>query len=347
MSVSQGSKDASDSSLVDREELLPSSSGDVTGLQKDSPEQSDGDRSVCGQSSPRSSAPQTGRLPDFWQIRNQSFSISESAKKLVEASWRGSTEKRYAGAWRQWIDWCSLQGVQAATPSLANVLDYLASLFDKGVQYRTINLHRSALSSTLKPIDGFPVGQHPLVCRLLKGAFNMRPPRPNLCPSWSIQVVLDMLKVWSPASSLSLKCLSLKTGMLVALASAKRPASLALLSIKEGFCEIGQSSMHFQPVDLEKSEGLGHCAPPLLLSQFTEDPRLCPVIYLKAYTKRTSSFCLPGCPSWSSGCVRYCKLAEESHLFVWTSWDRWLNKSSKQFSSSYERGFLACCACGW
>ena len=80
-----------------------------------------------------------------------------------------------------------------------------------------------------------------------------------------------------------------ETGMLVALATAKRPASLALLSIKEGFCEIGQSSIRFQPVDLEKTEGIGHCAPPLMLTQFTEDPRLCPVFYLKAYMRRTKT----------------------------------------------------------
>ena len=224
---------------------------------------------------------------DFWEIRRETLNISQSAQNLVEASWRDSTEKRYGGAWRQWLELCRLQGVQAAAPSLSNILDYLASLFDRGAQYRTINLHRSALSSTLKPIDGFCVGQHPLVCRLLKGAFNLRPPRPKLCPTWSVKGVLDTLRVWSPASKLSLKCLSYKTAMLVALATAKRPGSLTLLSTKEGFCEIGQSQARFQPVELEKTEGLGHCAPPLCLSAFSEDPRICPVHYLKAYLRRT------------------------------------------------------------
>ena len=40
-------------------------------------------------------------------------------------------------------------------------------------------------------------------------------------------------------------------------------------------------------MDLEKTEGIGHCAPPLCLQQYPEDPRLCPVLYLKAYVKRT------------------------------------------------------------
>ena len=172
-------------------------------------------------------------------------------------------------------------------PSLAHILDYLASLYDKGAQYRTINLHRSALSATLKPIDGFCVGQHPLVCRLLKGAFNSRPPRPKLCSSWSVSKVLETLREWSPASKLGLKVLTFKTCMLLALVTSKRPASLTLLSIKQGFCDMGTSQIRFQPVELEKMENTGHCAPPLSIAQFSEDPRLCPFWYLKAYIKRT------------------------------------------------------------
>ena len=155
-----------------------------------------GDGPVNQRASPQHPWAEAGRLSGYWEVRPSASNLSESAKKLVEASWRGSTEKRYSGAWQGWLEWCSLQGIQAASPTLNNILDYLASLYDSGAQYRTINLHRSALSSTLRPIEGFCVGQHPLVCRLLKGVYNMRPPRPKLCPSWSIKKVLDTLKEW-------------------------------------------------------------------------------------------------------------------------------------------------------
>ena len=196
------------SSMVDREALLPSSTGQPTRLQEDSPQQPD-DRGPVDRDPPaRPPAAKASRLSDFWEIRPGAGNLSESAKNLVEASWRNSTEKRYGGAWKQWTEWCSLQGIQAATPTLANILNYLASLFDKGAQYRTINLHRSALSLTLGPIEGFCVGQHPVVCRLLKGVYNSRPPRPKLCPTWSVQVVLNTLKDWTPASKLGLSCLT-------------------------------------------------------------------------------------------------------------------------------------------
>ena len=219
--------------MVARKAILPRPARNAARRKEDSGVQPDDRRLVLRQSTPRPSTPQVGRMSDFWGIRSESSSISKSAQTLVEASWRGSTEKRYGGAWKSWVEWCGLQGVQATAPSLTHVLNYLASLYDKGAQYRTINLHRSALSATLKPIEGFCVGQHPLVCRLLKGAYNSRPPRPKLCPTWSVSKVLEMLKEWSPASKLSLKCLTLKTTMLLALASAKRPSSLSLLSIRE------------------------------------------------------------------------------------------------------------------
>ena len=77
--------------------------------------------------------------------------------------------------------------------------------------------------------------------------------------------------------------------MLVALASAKRASSLNLLSVKKGFCEISESLARFQPIDLEKNENMSHTGQPLVLEKFTEDPRLCPVAYLRAYIARTKT----------------------------------------------------------
>ena len=285
---SGGSKDDPHSSLVARENLFPSTAEHAVGLSPNPSHQSDDSGSHVRSSPSRPQEAQTDRLLDFWEVRQESLDLSQSARQLVEASWRGSTEQRYAGAWGRWVSWCKLHKIQAAAPSLSNVINYLATLFESGAQYRTINLHRSALSSTLKPIDGFPVGQHPLICRLLKGAYNSRPPRPKLCPTWSVHDVLSMLKKWAPASSLDLKRLTLKTSMLLALTSAKRPSSLSLFSVKAGYCELGESTIRLQPTALEKSEGPDHCAKPLTLHQFSDEPRLCPVSYVKAYIDKTA-----------------------------------------------------------
>ena len=70
----------------------------------------------------------------------------------------------------------------------------LAWAFDKGFEYQTINKYRSALSGVLPPIEGFAVGQHPLVVRLLKGILNMRPAMPHYQSSWDVSLVLNYFR---------------------------------------------------------------------------------------------------------------------------------------------------------
>ena len=81
---------------------------------------------------------------------------------------RSGTQRAYKSAWRVWCRWCGEQSGDPVEPSLTEVLSYLTFLFEHGRSYRTINLHRSMLSSTLPDIDGVNIGKHPLVCKLLK-----------------------------------------------------------------------------------------------------------------------------------------------------------------------------------
>jgi hypothetical protein len=64
------------------------------------------------------------------------------------------------------------------SPPVTKVLEFLSWLVGKGKAYRTINLSRSMLSSTLGKIDGVDIGKHPLVVKLMKGAYNKKPPIP-------------------------------------------------------------------------------------------------------------------------------------------------------------------------
>ena len=167
-------------------------------------------------------------------------------------------------------------------------MDYLTFLFtEKKLEYRTINVHRSSLSATLPPIDGIVIGQHLIICCLRKGMFNLRPPKKVIFPTWSVQKVLEMLRMWAPASHLDLKCLTLKTVMLTALATAKRPSSMQLFSIKPGFLELGESKIRLQTLGLEKHTRPSFTNKPVVLYSLKEDPRLDPVHYIKAYIKMT------------------------------------------------------------
>ena len=59
---------------------------------------------------------------------------------------------------------------------MSEVANFLASLYGEGYQYNSVNAYRSAISSIDDKVDGVDVGQHPIITRLLKGVYNVRPP---------------------------------------------------------------------------------------------------------------------------------------------------------------------------
>ena len=75
-----------------------------------------------------------------------------------------------------WASRCDKQEVDAFRCDVIKLLDYLAFLFEKGYEHRTIGCHKSAISTFHDYVNGKPVGQHPKVCALVSGIFNKRLP---------------------------------------------------------------------------------------------------------------------------------------------------------------------------
>ena len=108
------------------------------------------------------------------------------------------------------------------------VSNFLTTMLnDRDLKYSTLNLHRSVISAYHPPIEGFQVGQHPLIVRLLKGAFNKKPPQPRYTQTWDVNQVLEEIKRLGPNESLTLKALSLKLAMLLALTTVSRSSRVA------------------------------------------------------------------------------------------------------------------------
>ncbi len=77
------------------------------------------------------------------------------------------------------------------------------------------------------------IGQHPLVCRFMRGSCRLHPVLKMLVPPWVLSVVLNALSKapFEPIDNIALKLLALKTALLLALATAKRVSELHALSI--------------------------------------------------------------------------------------------------------------------
>ena len=109
--------------------------------------------------------------------------------------------------------------------------NFLAYLYKEGYQYSSVNAYRSAISSVHEKADGYTVSKHPLICRLIKGVFQARPPLPRYSHTWDVQKVLNYLNSLGDNRTLSLKHLSWKVTMLLALSHLSRSADLSELDL--------------------------------------------------------------------------------------------------------------------
>ena len=139
----------------------------------------------------------------------------------------------------------------------------------------------------LLPVDGYSVGEHPIIARLLKGMFHICPPEPRYSFTWDVNVLLTFLESWFPLSVLELKQLTLNTAALVALVSAQRSQTLSALSID--FMNSTATGTQFVVNSLLKSSRPGKSSLMVSLPAFPENEKLCAHSTLLHYVARTTS----------------------------------------------------------
>ena len=167
---------------------------------------------------PSPSSDRVSNLQQYYQTEGFPGQVT----KLLLSATRSSTRKAYQSAWSCWSRWCAKGKIYPVSAPLSKILEFLAIAFSDGLAYRSINVLRSALSSTHSRIDNFLVGQHPPVTKLMKGILNCRPPKPRYSYTWDVKKVTAHLASLGSNNSLSLKQLSRKLVMLFALACSER-----------------------------------------------------------------------------------------------------------------------------
>ena len=166
-----------------------------------------------------------------WSISGSCQGLSDQATDLVLKSWRTKANRSYDSLFGRWNRWCGERGSNPFSGPVSEVANFLASLYQEGYQYNSVNAYRSAISSVHEKVDGVPIGQHPLVTRLIKGIFNVRPPMPRYSSTWDVQVILDYLESCGQSENLTLKLLTLKTTFLFAFTRPSRSADLSQLNM--------------------------------------------------------------------------------------------------------------------
>ena len=164
-------------------------------------------------------------------------------------------------------------------------MEFLAHQFKQGKSYRSLNVYRSAISSTSPQIDGVSVGQHPLIVKLVKGAFHLRPPNPKYGATWPVHKVVLFLKKLGPSAKLTLKWLSWKLAILIALALACRCSELQMIEVSGIFFDEQGVKIILQ--GLTKTSYASKPSKQFTIELLKEEPLVCPVITLKQYLSKT------------------------------------------------------------
>lgn len=167
------------------------------------------------------------------------------------------------------------------------MLDFLAELVEAELSYSAINSARSALSAIGLVKDGCSVGTHPLVIRFLKGVYNMRPPQSRYVETWDVSVVLRYLKTLYPEDTLSLKMLTFKLVMLIALVLAARCQTIHLLTIEGMRKESSKYVLRFSGPLKQSRPGVN--VPFAELRAFRLDKALCVYNSLTVYLSKTAN----------------------------------------------------------
>ncbi len=183
--------------------------------------------------------------PELWALYiwplNGSLLASQRVLNTISEARAPSTRHLYALKWSVFSTWCLNRGENPSTSELAVVLSFLQELLDKGRSHSTLKVFVAAIAAFHAPIAGQSVGRDNSVVRFLKGARRLNPPQPLTVPTWDLPTVLRALKgpPFEPLQSTNLRSLSLKTALLLALASVKRVGDLQALSISPACLEFG------------------------------------------------------------------------------------------------------------
>ena len=123
------------------------------------------------------------------------------------------------------LQFCDKRKIDRFYPSVDSVIEFLTEMFTAGYSYYSLNTARSVLSSIGYTEEGYSIGSHPLLVKFMTCAFNLHPLQPKYSESFDISKVLSYLKTLPPVEDISLKMLSYKLAMLIALT---RSQSLSL-----------------------------------------------------------------------------------------------------------------------
>lgn len=111
--------------------------------------------------------------------------LSTTATTVIKKAWQSGTRRQYATYLQKWQCPCTARGFDPFHPSVEAGINFLVVLNDSNIGNSAFN-RASALPSIVMLPDGSQFGTHPLVCRFIKGVFELKPSLPKYKSIWDV-----------------------------------------------------------------------------------------------------------------------------------------------------------------
>ncbi|XP_053593379.1 uncharacterized protein LOC103579263 [Microplitis demolitor] len=151
--------------------------------------------------------------------------IKEESISIMLSSLTESTVKQYERPLIRWLVFAQENNIDAFEAASTEVISFLASWFNEGAKYGTLNSSRAAISLISKN----SLSNDPLISRFIRGTYKIRPAHPKYSETWDTDIVLTYIKTMTNLDKLKLKELSEITATLLILMTVHRLQTLALI----------------------------------------------------------------------------------------------------------------------
>lgn len=225
---------------------------------------------------------------DLVKLALAARNLGPLSQEVILNSWRESTKRQYRVYLTKWVSFCDSKGGNPLLLHTEEVIAFLTHLYQQGIGYSALNTARSAISA-LGAIHGVnALGERPLIKRLMRGFFQIRPTGPRYESTWDVGIVLSFIKNNWPRKNLELKELTLKLVILIALVSGQRGQSIHLMKLENMI--VKSDSVEFRIRDQVKTSAPGKTQPVIVLPIYKIDLDLCVAATLSDYVIRTAQF---------------------------------------------------------
>ena len=209
-----------------------------------------------------------------------------AVKQLVAQSWALTTQATYNCELKKWFVFCRERNIDPNKPDFDSGIEFLVWLHQvHQAKYSTLANARSAMSAFTPLQDEVSFGKHPLVSRIMKGMFRVRPRIPRRVVTYDTNKIIAFLQTWPDNDQLMLEFLTKKLATLLCILSGQRSQSIGSLFMEHMHQDESMFTF-FIPKMLKTTTPTFH-QEPLEFVAFPLIPRCCIYRCLQEYIRRT------------------------------------------------------------